>query len=115
MLPGNTVWCAGRRFARHVVVDVPQWGACLAFDLRFRLYAGMSPALEACVQRHIEALGRAAPGLLATLPAKFADSLPQVFAASEFLAEACVRDPEMLADPRARSATRNASAESVRA
>ena len=64
----------------------------------------MSPALEAYVQRHIEALGRAAPGLLATLPPEFADSLPQVFAASEFLAEACVRDPEMLADPRARAA-----------
>ena len=98
-----------------MLLSISHSGAGLAFHLRFRLCAGMRPALEARVQRHIGALRRAAPGFPATLPSEFADSLPRVFAASEFLAEACVRDPEMLADPRARSATRNASAESVRA
>ncbi len=64
----------------------------------------MSPALEACVQRHIEALNAAVPDLGATLPLQLAESMPRVFAASEFLAEACVRDPEILADPRERAA-----------
>ncbi len=59
----------------------------------------MSPALEACVQRHIEALDRAAPDCVATLPVQLAASVPRVFAASEFVAEACARDPEILADP----------------
>ncbi len=58
----------------------------------------MSPALDACVQRHLEALEAAAPGQRAALPPRVRAALPRVFAASDFVAEACVRDPELLVD-----------------
>ncbi len=58
----------------------------------------MTSALDVCVQRHLDALEAAAPGLLATLAPAVAEALPRVFAASDFVAEACIRDPQLLPD-----------------
>ena len=58
----------------------------------------MSAELDACVQRSLEALEAAAPGLRAALMPQVAQSLPRVFAASDFVAEACARDAQLLPD-----------------
>ena len=62
----------------------------------------MTLALDACVQRRLEALEAAAPGLRAALGPQLGDVLPRVFAASDFVAEACIRDPQLLPDLRSR-------------
>ena len=56
----------------------------------------MTDMLAECLQRHLQALEAAAPGLRATLAPELAAALPRVFAASDFVAEACVRDPGLL-------------------
>ncbi len=56
----------------------------------------MSPELDDCVQRHISTLESASPGLRESLPAEVRDSLPRVFAASDFVAESCIRDADLL-------------------
>lgn len=56
----------------------------------------MSPELDDCVRRHLEALEAASPGLYNTLPSEVRDSLPRVFAASDFVAESCIRDAAVL-------------------
>ena len=56
----------------------------------------MTDLLDECLQRHLQALEAGAPGLRATLGPKFAAVLPRVFAASDFVAEACARDPGLL-------------------
>ncbi len=58
----------------------------------------MSPELSERVQRYLQALDAAAPGLRAALPAEIKTTLPRVFAASDFIAEACTADPQMLAE-----------------
>jgi [glutamine synthetase] adenylyltransferase / [glutamine synthetase]-adenylyl-L-tyrosine phosphorylase len=57
-----------------------------------------STALRACLQRQLDALESASPGRMDTLPPAIRDSLPLVFAASDFVAQACVRDTDLLAD-----------------
>ncbi|HET9108289.1 MAG TPA: bifunctional [glutamate--ammonia ligase]-adenylyl-L-tyrosine phosphorylase/[glutamate--ammonia-ligase] adenylyltransferase [Steroidobacteraceae bacterium] len=54
--------------------------------------------LRACLQRELEALESASPGRLDSLPSAVRDSLPRVFAASDFVAQACVRDGGLLSD-----------------
>ena len=56
----------------------------------------MTDMLDECLQRHLQALEATAPGLRATLAPEYAAALPRVFAASDFVAEACVRDPGLL-------------------
>ncbi|HVC31709.1 MAG TPA: bifunctional [glutamate--ammonia ligase]-adenylyl-L-tyrosine phosphorylase/[glutamate--ammonia-ligase] adenylyltransferase [Steroidobacteraceae bacterium] len=46
----------------------------------------------------MDALESASPGTLDALPAPIRDSLPRVFAASDFVAQACVRDAALLSD-----------------
>ena len=71
----------------------------LAIARRFGLYASiMTPALDALMQRRLEALEAVAPGLHAALEPHLGTALLQVFAASDFVAEACVREPQLLAD-----------------
>ncbi|HEV2268775.1 MAG TPA: bifunctional [glutamate--ammonia ligase]-adenylyl-L-tyrosine phosphorylase/[glutamate--ammonia-ligase] adenylyltransferase [Steroidobacteraceae bacterium] len=50
------------------------------------------------MQRQLDALESASPGRLGSLPAAVRDSLPHVFAASDFVAQACARDTELLSD-----------------
>ncbi|HWF99521.1 MAG TPA: hypothetical protein VN691_10045, partial [Steroidobacteraceae bacterium] len=50
--------------------------------------------LRACLQRQLDALESASPGRLQSLPAEVRDTLPRVFAASDFVAQACARDAE---------------------
>ncbi len=57
-----------------------------------------SAGLLACLQRHLDHLEAAAPGRLDSLPPAVRDSLPLVFAASDFVAQACARDTELLND-----------------
>lgn len=61
-----------------------------------RLDALVSPELDDCVQRHLDGLEAASPGLYNTLPPEVRDSLPRVFAASDFVAESCIRDAALL-------------------
>jgi [glutamine synthetase] adenylyltransferase / [glutamine synthetase]-adenylyl-L-tyrosine phosphorylase len=57
-----------------------------------------SAALRACLRRQLDALETAAPGHLDSLPPIMRDSLPRVFAASDFVAQACARDAGLLSD-----------------
>ena len=57
-----------------------------------------SAELRACLQRQLDALESASPGRLESLPAAVRDSLPLVFATSDFVAQSCARDPELLRD-----------------
>ena len=54
--------------------------------------------LQACLQRQLDALEVASPGRLDSLPAAVRDSLPLVFASSDFVAQACVADGGLLED-----------------
>ncbi len=58
----------------------------------------MSLELDARIQRALMALEGAAPGLRAALAPQIGACLPRVFAASDFVADACVRDPGLLPD-----------------
>ncbi len=58
----------------------------------------VSAELRACLQRQLDALEAAAPGRLDSLPPDVRDSLPRVFAASDFVAQACARDAGLLGD-----------------
>ncbi|HEX5458334.1 MAG TPA: bifunctional [glutamate--ammonia ligase]-adenylyl-L-tyrosine phosphorylase/[glutamate--ammonia-ligase] adenylyltransferase [Steroidobacteraceae bacterium] len=57
-----------------------------------------SPQLLAHLQRQLDALESASPGCLESLPPAIRESLPVVFAASDFVAQACTRDPDLLPD-----------------
>ena len=57
-----------------------------------------SAELRACLQRQLDALESASPGQLDSLPPAVRDSLPLVFAASDFVAQACARDADLLSD-----------------
>jgi [glutamine synthetase] adenylyltransferase / [glutamine synthetase]-adenylyl-L-tyrosine phosphorylase len=57
-----------------------------------------SAELSACLQRQRDALESASPGCLDSLPADVRDSVPLVFGASDFVAQACVRDADLLPD-----------------
>ena len=57
-----------------------------------------SPQLLAHLQRQLDALESASPGRLGSLPPAIRESLPVVFAASDFVAQACTRDPDLLPD-----------------
>ena len=59
----------------------------------------ISAELRACLQRQLDALEAASPGRLGSLPPALLDSLPLVFASSDFVAQACVADAELLGDP----------------
>jgi glutamate-ammonia-ligase adenylyltransferase len=61
-----------------------------------RLVAGAE--LRACLQRQLDALESASPGRLESLPPEIRESLPRVFAASDFVAQACARDCDLLSD-----------------
>jgi glutamate-ammonia-ligase adenylyltransferase len=63
---------------------------------RFREGFEASAELAEHAHRQLEALDAAAPGLRASLAEPIASSLPLVFAASDFVARACARDPELL-------------------
>ena len=54
--------------------------------------------LRACLQRQLDALEAASPGRLGSLPVAVRDSLPLVFASSDFVAQACVADAGLLDD-----------------
>ncbi|MGH8287672.1 MAG: bifunctional [glutamate--ammonia ligase]-adenylyl-L-tyrosine phosphorylase/[glutamate--ammonia-ligase] adenylyltransferase [Steroidobacteraceae bacterium] len=54
--------------------------------------------LGACLQRQLDALESASPGRRDSLPAGVRESLPLVFAASDFVAQACARDTDLLPD-----------------
>ena len=58
----------------------------------------LSAELRACLQRQLDALEAASPGRLQSLPPPVHDSLTRVFAASDFVAQACARDAELLSD-----------------
>jgi [glutamine synthetase] adenylyltransferase / [glutamine synthetase]-adenylyl-L-tyrosine phosphorylase len=58
----------------------------------------ISAELRACLQRQLDALEAASPGRLGSLPPVLLDSLPLVFASSDFVAQACVADAELLGD-----------------
>jgi glutamate-ammonia-ligase adenylyltransferase len=57
-----------------------------------------SAQLQVSLQRQLEALESAVPGWSEALPQAVRDSLPRVFAASDFVAQACVRDARLLDD-----------------
>jgi len=57
-----------------------------------------SAELRACLQRQLDALESASPGRLGSLPPAIRDSLPLVFTVSDFVAQACARDAELLSD-----------------
>jgi len=57
-----------------------------------------SSQLSACLQRQLDALESASPGRLSSLPVNVRESLLLVFAASDFVAQACARDTELLPD-----------------
>jgi glutamate-ammonia-ligase adenylyltransferase len=59
---------------------------------------GLSTELRAYLQRQLDAVQSASPGRLDSLPAAIRDSLPLVFAASDFVAQACTRDADLLGD-----------------
>ncbi|HEV2440952.1 MAG TPA: bifunctional [glutamate--ammonia ligase]-adenylyl-L-tyrosine phosphorylase/[glutamate--ammonia-ligase] adenylyltransferase [Steroidobacteraceae bacterium] len=59
---------------------------------------GISAELRECLQRQLDALASASPGRLDSLPPAIRDSLPLVFAASDFVAQACARDADLLGD-----------------
>jgi [glutamine synthetase] adenylyltransferase / [glutamine synthetase]-adenylyl-L-tyrosine phosphorylase len=61
---------------------------------------GRSPSAElrTCLQRQLDALEAASPGRLDSLPSDIRDSLPRVFAASDFIAQGCARDADLLSD-----------------
>ncbi len=61
-----------------------------------RLYAAVKPELHDCVQRYLDELEAASPGLCNTLPSEVRDTLPRVFAASDFVAESCIRSAGLL-------------------
>jgi glutamate-ammonia-ligase adenylyltransferase len=61
-----------------------------------------SAELRACLQRQLDALEAASPGRLDSLPQDLRHSLPRVFAASDFIAQACACDGELLSDLTAR-------------
>ena len=69
-----------------------------------------SAELRACLQRQLDALESASPGRLDSLPAAIRDSLPLVFAASDFVAQACARDADLLGDLTARYGVTSRSA-----
>jgi [glutamine synthetase] adenylyltransferase / [glutamine synthetase]-adenylyl-L-tyrosine phosphorylase len=58
----------------------------------------ISAELRACLQRQLDALEVASPGRLELLPPAVRDSLPLVFASSDFVAQACVADAGLLDD-----------------
>ena len=55
-----------------------------------------SADLESLVQQALEALAADAHAALAAAPAPVRESLPRVFACSDFLAQSCARDPRLL-------------------
>ncbi|MGA7540930.1 MAG: bifunctional [glutamate--ammonia ligase]-adenylyl-L-tyrosine phosphorylase/[glutamate--ammonia-ligase] adenylyltransferase [Steroidobacteraceae bacterium] len=57
-----------------------------------------SAELSACLQRQLDALESASPGRRDSLPRNVGESLPRVFAASDFVAQACARDLDLLPD-----------------
>jgi glutamate-ammonia-ligase adenylyltransferase len=57
-----------------------------------------SAELRACLQRQLDALESASPGALDSVPPVMRASLPRIFAASDFVAQACARDAELLSD-----------------
>ena len=64
------------------------------------MIAGFAASAEllARLQRQLDDLEAAAPGSLDSLPSAVRDSLPRVFAASDFVAQACARDTGLLSD-----------------
>ena len=58
----------------------------------------ISAELRQCLQRQLDSLEAASPDRLGSLPAAVRDSLPLVFATSDFVAQACVADAELLGD-----------------
>src|SRR5690242_12982017 len=66
--------------------------------LRFPDGFAASAELRACLQRQLDALESASPGRLDSLPPTIRNSLPLVFAASDFVAQACARDADLLGD-----------------
>jgi glutamate-ammonia-ligase adenylyltransferase len=54
--------------------------------------------LRACLQRQLDALEGVSAGWLDSLPAEVRESVPRVFAASDFVAQACARDTALLCD-----------------
>ncbi|MGH8294178.1 MAG: bifunctional [glutamate--ammonia ligase]-adenylyl-L-tyrosine phosphorylase/[glutamate--ammonia-ligase] adenylyltransferase [Steroidobacteraceae bacterium] len=58
----------------------------------------VSAQLQARLQRQLDALESGSPGRLDSLPCDIRDSLPRVFAASDFVAQACARDADLLSD-----------------
>jgi glutamate-ammonia-ligase adenylyltransferase len=69
-----------------------------------------SAELRACLQRQLDALESGAPGQLDSLPPDIHDSLPRVFASSDFVAQACARDADLLSDLSAHYGLMRASA-----
>jgi glutamate-ammonia-ligase adenylyltransferase len=57
-----------------------------------------SAELRAHLQGRLDALESASPGQVEALPPAVRDSLLIVFAASDFVAQSCARDPELLSD-----------------
>ncbi|MGH8298940.1 MAG: bifunctional [glutamate--ammonia ligase]-adenylyl-L-tyrosine phosphorylase/[glutamate--ammonia-ligase] adenylyltransferase, partial [Steroidobacteraceae bacterium] len=66
--------------------------------MRFPDGFAVSAELSACLQRQRDALESASPGQLDSLPADVRDSVPLVFGASDFVAQACARDADLLPD-----------------
>jgi glutamate-ammonia-ligase adenylyltransferase len=69
-----------------------------------------SAELRACLQRQLDALETSSPGQLELLPSLIRDSLPRVFAASDFVGQACARDADLLSDLSAHYGLTRASA-----
>ncbi len=68
----------------------------LAFVQGLRLDAAVRPELDDCIRRRLDELETASPGLCESLPPQVRDTLPRVFAASDFVAESCIRDAAVL-------------------
>ena len=66
--------------------------------MRFPDGFAASAELLAYLQRQLDALESGAPGRLDSLAPAIRDSLPVVFAASDFVAQACIRDADLLSD-----------------
>jgi [glutamine synthetase] adenylyltransferase / [glutamine synthetase]-adenylyl-L-tyrosine phosphorylase len=66
--------------------------------MRFRDGFAASAELLAHLQRQLDALESASPGRLDSLPPAIRDALPTIFAASDFVAQACTRDADLLPD-----------------
>ena len=75
--------------------------SCPAVPPLLEGFAG-SAELRACLRRQLDALESASPGRLQSLPPAIRDSLPHVFAASDFVAQACASDADLLGDLSAR-------------